>query len=392
MNSVIWLVARREIVSRVQQRGYRIGFFVTIGIVIVACLLPGLLSGGSDGPERYDVGVATSATDDPTLTATLRASSDPKFTVRPIDADEARAAVDSGRLDAVVLPGRLVAKDAGADVVAPLRAAVARSTLATTLRQAGASESETRRALNPPALALTTTEPAANTQRQVIGIATVVLLFAQLTTFCTWVATGVVEEKASRVVELVLATIRPLQLLAGKLLGIGLLAAGQTLAVGVAAVAAGSASGALSIPASAVTVLVAGFVGFVLGFALFAALAAALASTVSRQEEVSGILAPVTISLLVCYGASFAATSNPDSTLGRLASVIPPFSAIAMPGRIARGDVPVSQIVLAVALLVVVAAALLYVAARIYRASVLHSGSRVSLATAWRGEAVADLT
>jgi hypothetical protein len=146
----------------------------------------------------------------------------------------------------------------------------------------------------------------------------VIVLFSQLVTFCTWVAMGVVEEKSSRVVELVLSAVRPLQLLTGKLVGIGVLAAGQVLVLGVAGVVAALTAQTLTLPAAGIVTLLVAFVGFLLGFAFFGGLAAGLASTVSRQEEVSGILAPVSITLMVTYLAGFAAASSPDSGLATL--------------------------------------------------------------------------
>jgi ABC-2 type transport system permease protein len=202
---------------------------------------------------------------------------------------------------------------------------------------------------------------------------------------------GVVEEKASRVVELVLSSVRPMQLLAGKLLGIGALAAAQVLLLGGAAIAAAIASGTITIPASAIGTVAISFIAFVLAYAFFASLAAALGSTVSRQEEVSGVLAPVTMTLTVCYVAGFAVASNPDAGYARVLSILPPISSIAMPARIARGGVPAIDVVLAIVLLLAAAAGILAVAARIYRASILHSGTRVSLRRAWRGEPAADL-
>ena len=162
------------------------------------------------------------------------------------------------------------------------------------------------------------------------------------------------------------------------------MAAAQVLALGVAALVSATVAGTLTIPATAIVSVLVAFVGFLLGYAFFAALAAALGSTVSRQEEVSGVLAPVTLTLTVCYAASFATTSDPHSTFARLVSIIPPLSAIGMPARIARGPVPALDIALAVVLLVLATAGIVTVAARIYRASILHSGTRVPLRTAWR--------
>ena len=100
----------------------------------------------------------------------------------------------------------------------------------------------------------------------------------------------------------------------------------------------------------------------------------------------------MTITLTVCYGASLAAANSPGSTAARVLSIVPPISSLSMPARIANGGVPVLDIVVAVVLLVALAAGIVAVAARIYRASVLHSGTRVPLRRAWRGEAVGDLT
>jgi ABC-2 type transport system permease protein len=97
------------------------------------------------------------------------------------------------------------------------------------------------------------------------------------------------------------------------------------------------------------------------------------------------------MSLMVCYFVSFAVANNPGAGYARVLSILPPVSSIALPARIARGGVATLDIVLAVVLLVAATAGILAVAARIYRASVLHSGTRVSLRQAWRGEPAADL-
>lgn len=390
MNGAVRLIATREITSRLQQRGFRLGFAAALLVVVIACVLPSFFSDDS-GPAHYDVAVVG---DQPTLAAVLDASAHaggPRFTVHDVTEQTARAKVRDGSWDAAVLPGRsLLAKTTDSTVVGLVQQAYRQATTVDRLRNAGLSATQIDKSLSARPLAVTGAESAAHNQRQAIAIVTVIVLFGQLMTFCTWVAMGVVEEKASRVVELILSSVRPLQLLAGKLLGIGVLAAAQLLAIGVVAMVAASAAGTISIPASALATVAVSFVAFVLGFAFFASLAAALGSTVSRQEEVSGILMPVTLSLLVCYGASFATASSPDSTGARVLSIVPPVSALSMPGRIAHGSVPVLDVVLAAALLIVTAAAMIAVAARIYRASILHGGTRVSLARAWRGEAVAS--
>jgi ABC-2 type transport system permease protein len=390
--SPLALIARREITTRVQQKSYRIGVGISLLIVVIACVLPAFFR-GDDKPSRYDVAVAVDTQALPAALDAVAKAQHVEVTVHRSAADVARERVKSGSWDAAVLPnGELVVRHSSDGVVALVQAADQLARTVTNLRSAGLTDAQVASALRVTPLQVQATASSKNSQRQTVAIFAVIVLFSQLITFCTWVAMGVVEEKASRVVELILSSVRPVQLLAGKLVGIGVLAAGQVLLLGVAAVVAATVAKTLTLAGAGIVTVVVAFIAFLLGFAFFGALAAALGSTVSRQEEVSGILAPVSITLTVCYGISFAAASSPDSGLARLASIIPPFSTIAMPARIARGGVSAVDVVLAVVLLAAAAAGIVVIAARVYRASILHSGTRVPLRTAWRGEAVSDIS
>ena len=391
-SGVVALIAQREITSRLQQRGYRIGFGIALLIAVVGCVLPSFFTGTSKA-ATYDIAVAADPGGLSGALVAMGSAQGVHIKIHPAGAAEARAKVKAGDWDAAVLPGnQLVAQHTSDAVVAVVQDAYRLAATVKRLRADGLNDQQAAAALNVAPLPVTATASADSTQRQAIAIIAVVVLFSQLITFCTWVAMGVVEEKSSRVVELVLSSVRPMQLLTGKLVGIGALAAGQVLTLGAVALGAATAAKTLTLPASGLLTVLVSFVGFVLGFAFFGALAAALGSTVSRQEEVSGVLAPVTLTLTVCYAASFAAATNPDSSFARVLSIVPPISSIAMPGRIAHGGVPVLDVVLAVVLLLVAVAGIVAVAARVYRASVLHSGTRVPLRRAWRGEAVADIS
>ena len=257
------------------------------------------------------------------------------------------------------------------------------------LTAAGLDADQVAAALGVEPLPVTTVQSDQDAARQVLATIIVVFFFAQLITFCTWVGTGVVEEKTSRVVEVLLGAVRPLQLLAGKVLGIGAIAVGQAVSVGVIALVAADLAGSLDVPPSLYGTVALGFVWFVLGFAFFATLAAALASLVSHQEEVGGALTPVTVLLFIAYGASFFAAGSPDSTVAKLASFVPPFSALAMPGRTASTGVAAWQVVVAMVLMIAATLAVLLLGARLYRASILHTGRKLSLAAAWRAEPLA---
>jgi ABC-2 type transport system permease protein len=225
--------------------------------------------------------------------------------------------------------------------------------------------------------------------RRNLAFVGVLLLYGQLLGYGYWVAAGVVEEKASRIVEILLATIRPRQLLAGKVLGIGALALLQLLGVGAIAIAVGLGLGAIDVPSDALAV--AGYVlaWFVLGYAFFACAFAAAGALVPRQEELQNTTTPLSLVLIVSFFLSFTALESPDGDFARVASLVPPISAMVMPPRLASGGVPAWELALSVALMLAAIAVLIPVAARIYESSILRLGQRVGVREAWAARVAA---
>ncbi len=205
------------------------------------------------------------------------------------------------------------------------------------------------------------------------------LLYFQLIGYGVWVALGVVEEKSSRVVELLLATLRPWQLLAGKVLGIGLLGLGQLVLTGLVGIAAAFGTGAVDVPSGIAGVAGQVLIWFLLGFAFYACLYAALASLVSRQEEVQNVTAPLSVLLVGSFFLAIGAQSSPDSGLVRVTSIVPPFSTMVMPIRWASGNVPLWQVGLSMLLMLIAVVLLIRLAGRIYAGAVLRSGPRVRI-------------
>jgi ABC-2 type transport system permease protein len=195
----------------------------------------------------------------------------------------------------------------------------------------------------------------------------------------------VVEEKSSRVVELLLSRLRPQELLAGKVLGIGMVGLAQF------AVVAGSALAALALSHDTVAPMTTpGTIGwtvfwFVLGYGFYAVLYATAGSLVSRQEDTQSIQLPVTGMLLVAYFLAFAATESPDSAAAVVGSLFPPTAPMVMIVRIAHGGVPWWQIVLSVGLMVITIYGMVLLAGRIYAGAVLRIGPRLRLREAWQG-------
>jgi ABC-2 type transport system permease protein len=202
--------------------------------------------------------------------------------------------------------------------------------------------------------------------------------------FGYWVASGVVEEKASRVVEVVLATIRPSHLLAGKILGLGLLGLLQLLVIGIVGVGAASAVGSLELDGDVLAAAGLALLWFVLGYAFYSCAFACAGAIVPRQEELQSSMTPLTTIILVSFFVAFAVIQDPDGTLATVSSFVPTTAPMTMPPRIALGEVPAWEVAAAVAVTIAATAVLVPLAARIYSGAILRTGSAVKLRDAWR--------
>jgi ABC-2 type transport system permease protein len=234
-----------------------------------------------------------------------------------------------------------------------------------------------------------TVQPASSSsgsaQDAFAGLAVAILLFISIAAYGNLVAQGVVEEKSSRTIEVLLATVRPTDLLAGKIAGIGLVGLLQLGLVGAAALLAAGLTEEISVPALGIVQVAAYLVWFLLGFALYASAYAAVAALVSRPEEVQSATAPVTVVLAISYVLMFFALPDPTGPLSTVLSLLPPSAPIFMPMRIAAGAAVPWQVALAMALTVAAIVCVVWLAGRIYANSALHTGPRMRLLDAFRG-------
>ena len=152
-----------------------------------------------------------------------------------------------------------------------------------------------------------------------IGMASAVLLFISISTFGGYVLMGVVEEKSTGVVEILLSHVKPHQLLTGKVLGIGAVAMIQFAAAVAAGLVSLRISGA-SVPSDVWVGLPATILWFVGGFLLYSTLFALAGSFVSRQEDAQGAAAPVSMVFIAAYLTVFAFGGVPDATVARVLS------------------------------------------------------------------------
>ena len=381
----IALVARREITQRLREKSFLISMAVTVVLVVLVAVVPPLL--GFGGKETYTVGVADQASVAVANVADRSAKAfDADVKVRRVAAEDANAELADGKVDAVLSTRGLHAEEEPDQTLVGIVETARREVQqAAALKRAGLSDTEVRQALNPPALKVTTVEPVdpEADRKGTFAFIAVLALYAQLLTFGYLLASGVVEEKASRVVEVLLATIRPRDLLAGKIIGLGVLGFGQTLIIAAAGLAAATATGALEVDSDIVVAAALAVGWFVLGYAFYAGLFACAGALVPRQEELQSSMTPLTMIILFSFFASFAVLDNPDGTFARVTSFIPFSAPMIMPVRIALGEASTVEIVAAFAITAASAAALIPIAGRIYSGAVLRTGSSVKLRDAW---------
>jgi ABC-2 type transport system permease protein len=381
----VLLVARREIVTRVRERSFLIATLVTIGVLAAIILLPSAL--GLD-QSKATIGVSSAAGERVAAAAAPVARAlDLELTTTRVDDAQARVRVRDGDLDAALVgdaPEVLVRSDLDEDLDTVLRQGAAAVRTDETLARAGLDEAQRRAVLSPPPLRVTELDPNRNDQAQGFATIAVFLLFFQLIGYGYWIAAGIVEEKASRVVELLLSTIRPRELLAGKVLGIGLVALGQLLVIGLVGILLAIATDSVDVPGDAASALVVVLAFFLLGYGFYSAMFAMAGALVPRQEEIQNVTTPIQIVLFATYFVSFQAVSDPEGGLAQVLSFVPPTAAIVLPVRVIAGDVPAWEIAAGSIVLAAGAAALLLAAARIYANAVLQTGTRVRLAEAWR--------
>lgn len=381
---VIGLVAKREISSRLKDKGFLISSVVIVVLILGSVLLQVVLQSGSDtvnigysgGPQG--IGQALEAQAD-----ALGTDAD----VQEFDDETAATqAVEDEDVDAVLVDGEqvIVAENLEGLTRGIFEGAVTSLNLARELADADVDP----QVLQPVSLDVTALEGSSdgNQEQVLVALVAVLLLYTLLVFFGQFIAQGVVEEKASRVIEVLLATVRPWQLLAGKIIGLGVLALGQLIIICVVGLGGAIAFDVVTVPGAAIGTVLMVIGWFVLGFAFVASMFAVAGALVTRQEDLQTVVLPATMLLVGALVFAFTAIQNPDGTLARITSFIPPISTMVMPIRIAAGTVAWWEIVAAIVLMLIAIAAIIRVGGRIYSGALLRQGGRVKVKDALRAE------
>lgn len=397
-------VAGREFRSRMLARSSIVSLAVMLAVIVIGGFVGNYFLDRADGPETTVVALTPETADlGPALEQTAAATGMTLELVQATERDARVALTDAdgapvGRedpLDAAVVGAAgspvVLVNDPAPDQVLINAVAGASQTVALgeLVGELGGDPADFGAALAQaaPRLEVVAEEGGFDAPTYLVAmLAIAYLLFALLLTG-TAISTGVVEEKASRVVEILLATIKPSQLLAGKVLGIGLyglvevtILAGATAGV---AAALGLAEGLdLDIGATLGWLVV----WFLVGYAGFALLWGGFASLVSRQEEIGAVTTPVTFLVIVpFYVAIYLVPSSPDGTATTVLSYLPFFAPFLMPVRQAFGAVETWELLLAVGVSLAVVPLFVWVAGRVYARAALHTGGRMKLMDALRG-------
>jgi len=417
----IWLIIRSEYWRRVRSKAFILAtLLVPFGFILIAAA-PAALGYLAEQSSKKTVAVVDQTG---RLADSLAAAGDAQLTFRPVSqpVDSVRAAVRAGtydgylllsdsvftgqggatyystqgggltdqlqiedRVDRVVRQQRLRAADATKSVLAILESNT--NVRTRTLREDGAGADHT--------LAYT-----------VIGYALAFVIYFAVFVYGQYVMQGVIEEKSNRVVEIIVSSVRPFELLMGKVLGIGAMGLTQMLvwsavvvgglagaapllalfldpsSLGVSADASSQAmaeAAGLSIPTIPFDLIVWFILFFLGGFLLYAALFAAVGSAVEKQQDAQNLLLPVMTPLILPLLFLAFVLESPDATISVVLSLIPFFSPILMMLRAAITTVPVWEMAAAFGLLVATFVAMIGLAGRIYRVGILSYGKTPSL-------------
>jgi ABC-2 type transport system permease protein len=369
----ITLVAWREIQERLRSRVFLVSTVLMLLLVGGSTTLNGALS----KKPTYRVAIVAAAPQGLDL-ALQRAAKpfDAKVRLTLVGSTAAaREQLDAKKLDAVILlaSDRLVFRS---DVDSKL-AAVANTAVRSVRNHLPPAPELTAATLRTPEKHVTDAEA-------LVAILASLLLLTMLALYGQWVLTGVVEEKSNRVVELILPTVRPQHLMAGKVIGLGLLGLVQVALIGgLAAVLL--AAGTFDAPGSLGASLALIIPWFALGFALYAVAYATAGALASGQQDANSAGTTVSYTLAAIYFLSYVTLMNDvNGLLANFLTIFPLTAPFVVPARSITVGVPIWEHALAIALTLTAIYALVRLAGRVYAQGILRNGPRIDLRTAWR--------
>lgn len=416
-----FLIAKSEYLRRIRSKWFIVATLAVPLLSVASFALP-LLAFSGDDAERVAV-VDETGRLGTTLAEALPQGTEVVATDAPLDT--LRAQILAGDLDgAVVLPAALLdsAGEAravyysrgGIDPQSGLSGAVRETVRRARAEAAGASAAVVGAFESDVALDRVTVSEEGDGGDNALGrffLANflALLIYVAILIYGMLVMRGVIEEKANRIVEVIASSVRPFELMMGKVLGIGAvglsqllawaaLMAGLSAAAGPIFLALAPEAGPPGAPAEADLpvaadvlsgvlspgLLVAFVLFFVGGYLLYSGLFAAVGSAVDQESDAQALQAPVVLPIMLPVFFLAVVADQPDSALSVFLSLFPLTSPILMVVRMAVSDVPLWEVALSLALLGAAFVGVIALAARIYRVGILMYGKKATFADLWR--------
>ena len=422
MNKTL-LIAKSEYLRRIRSKWFVIATVAVPLLAIATFAIPALAFSDDDEADRIalldDAGLADG------VVAAFGDGADVE--VADVSLDTLRARVLSGDLDGVlVLPAGLgetgseaeaaYYSKGGIDSQRGVNSAVREAVREARAESAGASaEAVAAFQSDVPIRRVTVSEDGDSGDdafgRFMLANVLALLLYVSILIYGMLVMRGVIEEKANRIVEVIASSVRPFELMLGKVLGIGAVGLSQMLAWAAMMIGLSLAAGPLllafapdlatttasgGVPAGAPDpgavlrgllapdLLVAFVLYFLGGYLLYSSLFAAVGSAVDQESDAQSLQTPVILPIMIPVFFLVPVADNPDGPLALFMSLFPLTSPILMVVRMAVTDVPLWQVALSLVLLAAAFVGVIALAARVYRVGILMYGKKASVKDLWR--------
>ncbi len=381
----IGLIAGREIRERFRSRMFRSISVVLLLLVGAAVILPGTQSASQSQTIGLVAGTRTLENELHAVAAHLHLTI---TIVNEADMASARTDLAAGSIDMVLNGTTSILVKAPFSATDTSSAASFVRDTATLLGEQHAyadakltpEQMHVLSQASPLPITSLTAKKSITTTGEATALIGVVLIFIVLGQYLSWTLMGVMEEKSSRVVEVLLATVRPIQLLAGKVIGIGVVALTQAISLVVVALVLSAITGSKVLSGSAPTVILVTLLWLILGYAFYSWVYAAAGSLAERQDQVQSLVLPLSAPLIFGYIVSLIGVSTGSpSLLVTILAYIPPTAPFAMTTLVGFGVASWWQVLISVMISLISTVLVALLAARIYRAAVLQTGGRVHL-------------
>jgi ABC-2 type transport system permease protein len=413
----VWLIARREYIERIRTRGF------LITTVMIPIVMGGLIYGSAFVNSKSEPGAHIAVVSSDTQLAIdlqtelqqpqetsrnqPRSARQPRFAVDAMDIgpdtrDILNQELDSGDLDGYlwITPAATPAKAEPArptfiftprsseqdSLRSTLAAALGTVLMREQLAHRGIIAADADTMLQPVDILAAHTPHREDRESAEVSVAILfVLMYFVIMLYGMNVARSIIEEKTSRIFEVLLATIRPEEMMAGKILGVGSVGLTQVgiwltaaLLLSAGSIAANLGGDGIHV-ALTVVQIVYFFVYFILGYAFYSSIAAGLGAMTNSEQELQQLNMFLVLPLVVCFITLKSVLTYPDSTMARVLALFPPFTPLLMYLRVSLGHPTHWEIIASIALTSASIYAIVWVSSRIYRVGVLMYGKRPNL-------------